>query len=252
MKTQLTKKLTILGMAILGAVGVLTGCAASVATPNPEPTKTEKPSTPDATSPTGPRKMIDIDGNRFAFLNDGQAFEKEYLQLGEEVGTLNNGKLYKLGNYDSSFRIAFEYEGAYYLCENVGKSDDSTMDIAAYLETAKLESQVIFADILDHMGAHILNAISQEDAAKMLTAFKDAKIVELDEAGHAAIAKAQSEDKSYMLTFMLEDNTLFTSYIIPSMNYITIGDYTCELEGFNEQFGDFFKDLVVPENIIMN
>ena len=200
----------------------------------------------------GERKMINVDGDRFVFLNNGQAFDETFLQLGDEIGAHSNGTLYKLNNYNSSFRMAFKYENAYYIVENVGKSDDSKMDITTYLEAANLESQVLYADVFDHIGGAIMNGLSAEEAVKVLNAYKNATVADLETSDYEAIAKAQAEGQSYQLVFTLEDHTSFTSYVIPSMGYVTIGDYTCVLEDLDTQIGEFFKDLTMPENIIMN
>ncbi|MGL4739168.1 MAG: hypothetical protein ACRCW2_17145, partial [Cellulosilyticaceae bacterium] len=71
-------------------------------------------------------------------------------------------------------------------------------------------------------------------------------------ADYEAIAKAQAEGLSYRVEFTLDDHTPFVSYVIPSMNYVTIGDYTCEISDLNAQLGHLFEGLEVRESIIYN
>lgn len=251
MKTQLTTRLAALGIASLCTLGVLTGCSSTPA-PTPTTPQTQSTSTPQQTSPMGPRPMITVNENRYVFLNNGEAFNLISDQLGTELGKQNDGTLFELKGYDTSFRMAFKYNDAFYICENVGKADDTPIDIAEYLKSANLQQHVMYADIFDHMGGSILNLLEKEDATKLLGAFTNAKVAQLETSDYEAIAKAQSEGKSYRVEFTLEDQTTFTSYVIPSMNYITIGDYTCVLEDFNAQVGSYFENLVASENIIYN
>lgn len=250
MKTQLTKRLAYLGVASLCALGALTGCSTSVAPSTTAPQTSE--GTVSSTSPMGDRPMITIDGNRYVFLNNGEAFELTEDQLGAQVGEQNEGTLYELNNYNKDFRMAFEHNDSFYIGENVGKADDSAIDIAKHLETANIQGHLLSTDIFDHMGGNILKALDREDAIKLLDTFATAEIAPLENADYEAIANAQYEGKSYRVEFMLDDYTTFTSFVIPSMNYITIGDYTCIIEDFDAQIGSYFENLVVSENIIYN
>lgn len=251
MITQLTKKSTLLVLSALCSASLFVGCSSE-----PTPSSTVAPSvsegTPEQTSPMGARQMVDIDGNRFVFINNGEAIDESLLQLGDTLGTLHDGTRYALTNYDSQFRQAFKYEESFYIIENVSKSDDSKMDLTAYLDSADFESHVMYADIFDHRGGNILDHLPIEDVSKVLAAYREAVHMDLEESDYEAIAKAQSEDNSYKLVFTLEDHTLFSSYVIPSLGYVTIGDYTCKIENFETLMGDLFKDLVATEKVIMN
>lgn len=255
MKNQLTKRLATLGIASICAVGALTGCAttkASVPTPPQVSTNSEATTAPQQTSPMGMRPMITINGNRYVFLNNGETFKLEENQLGKEISKQNDGTLFELTNYDPAFRMAFQYKDAFYVCENVGKADDTPIDISEYLKTANLQDHIMFTDIFDHMGDSILNMLEKEDSLKLLDALTYAKVATLETSDYEAIAKAQTEGLSYRVDFTLDDHTTFTSYIIPSMNYVTIGDYTCILEDLDDQIGSYFEGLEASENIIYN
>lgn len=264
MKKQFTKNLTILAVSVLCSATILTGCATDETTPdttieseaNNEETTGEDSATtdetPEQTSPMGGRKMVDINGSRFVFINNAEPIDAQYFQIGDQINTLENGIFYKLGNYDPAFRQVYKYEDQFYVVENMANSDDSPIDVKAYLETANLEETVMFADIFNHMGDQILKNIDAEASKQILAAFKEGKVATLENADYEAIAAAQSEEKSYRVVFTLEDNTSFTSYVIPSMNYFTIGDYTCTLDGLNEKIGGLFENLEASEPIIMN
>lgn len=257
MKTNLTKRLAALGMVSICAIGVLTGCA-TAQTPstnsnsNATSPSTQTPATPQATSPMGERRMITVDGNRYVFLNNGTALELTLEQIGNEISKQNEGTLFELKKYNPEFRMAFEYDDAFYIVENVGHTDDTPINISDYLKAADLKNHVVFADIFDHMGMNILSNLQKEDADKILDILATAQVAKLETKDHEAIAKAQSEGLSYLVEFTLEDHTVFQSYIIPSMNYVSIGDYTCTIENLEEQMGSYFEGLVASENIIYN
>lgn len=254
MKTNLTKRLAALGIASICAVGALTGCA-TTQTPDttaPQTSENATTSTPQQTSPMGQRKMISVDGDRYVFLNNGEAFTLDEDQLGAQVGEQDGGTLYTLKNFNKGFRMAFKHGDTFYMVENVGKSDDSAIDISKYMETADLKARLIYTDIFDHVGMNILSSLSTEDANTILDLMATATISDLETADYEAIAKAQSEGLSYRVEFMLDDHTSFVSYVIPSMNYVTIGDYTCTVENLDEQVGHLFEGLEAPESIIYN
>lgn len=258
MKTNLTKRLATLGMISICAVGVLTGCATS-STPS---TDTSKPTsqaqtspeqeTAQATSPMGDRPIFNYNEDRYVLLNNGEAFELTEEQIGEKIADAHDGVLFELKGYNKEFRMAFQYNDMYYIAQNVANADDSAIDVAKYLETANLKEHVVFVDIFDHMGVNILNSLSQEEAIKLLDTFAKGTVTKLSAEEFEAIGKAQVDGDSFMLEFMLEDNTTFTSYIIPSMNYITIGDYTCVVEDLEATVGSYFENLEVSEDIIYN
>lgn len=252
MNKSFIKKVVIIGIVAVSAMGTLTGCATTTAKQTHETELPQVNEVPSQTSPMGERKMLDIDGNRYVFYNNGGEMVFVEEQLGEAVGEQAGGVLYTLAGYDTDFRMAFLYDGVYYMVENVGHSNDTAIDINAYLENAALANNILFADIFDHMGGNILRGLDQENAIRIVEAFEAATVVDLEESQHEAIAKAQSEGLSYQLVFTLEDYTTFTSYVIPSLGYVTIGDYTCELEGFESILGADFEGLEVRENIIMN
>ncbi len=255
MKLKLTKTLTVLTISALCSATLLTGCASDKdAKQSSEAPKDSSEETLIAgqTSPMGARKMMDLDGNRFVFMSNGEPINPEYYPIGEELGTVNDGTLYKLGEYSPEFRQVFKYEDIYYIIENVGKSDDSNIDVKSYLETANLENTVVFADVFDHLGSSLLNNLSTEECKEILAIFSEATISDLENSDYETIGKAQAEGDSYQLIFTLEDSTRFTSYVIPSLGYITIGDYTCIVEDLEEKIGHFFENLVVNEPIIMN
>ena len=63
MKTQLTKRLSILGLAVICSASILTGCASS-STPVPTPEQPQSQGVAQQTSPMVESKMINVDGDR--------------------------------------------------------------------------------------------------------------------------------------------------------------------------------------------
>lgn len=135
------------------------------------------PAAPAADAPDGMRKMMNYNGNRYVFLENGAAYSLSAQQLKAALGTLDydiqadpqaNGKkefsttfalggtVYALADYDPAFRLAVEWEGNYYLCQRTGQTDNSPMDAAEYFAAARFPERIERVSIADHAGAEVL------------------------------------------------------------------------------------------------
>ncbi len=206
----------------------------------------------------GPRKIMNYEGYRYAFINDGTEFEIKENSLGQKLGNVSKdatfgagGTIYSLNEYNSEFRVAINFEGKFYIAQNVAKSDDSAIDIKDYFNKMGINDRITKVEILDHMGTKVLKTLDKDAANILINSFKQTKIAELSNENYEAIANAQSTGKSYKISFVLEDGTKVENYIIPSMGYVSIGDYTCTSETLQQQVSDIFEGLV-QENLPFN
>lgn len=207
-----------------------------------------------AGAPTpGGRKILNYRGYRYEFLGDGAEYDLSGLKLTRELGKIQGdasnpdtddqgltatfaigGIVYEIPTYSAGFRIAVSYDGATYIAQLVGKTDNTPLDISYYLGESGLADRVETAVIHDHMGLETLRELPREDAGKILDCLKDAQLVELTEETFSAIADAQAGGESFLLSFLLEDGTSVEMYVIPALGYISVGDDFYQLPA---QFG---------------
>ncbi|MGL4335930.1 MAG: hypothetical protein ACRCST_03475 [Turicibacter sp.] len=243
------KNLIKLGALSIFVTAIATGCSTAQIeqeVKNPSPSISE-------TSPMGEfRKMIDVNGFRYVFLNNGEAFDLKASQLGGEldkIEMLKDANVYEIKGYDGAFRFAVEANNEFFIAQLVSKSDDSAMDIATYFEMANLEDHVKEVQIFDHLGMELLQTLDQGQATNLLNVFSKTAVANLASEDYEAIAAAQTNNESYKVVFILEDGTTVEEYVIPNMGYVTVGDYTCTSDTLATQLLEVLGSLnVVPMN----
>lgn len=213
-----------------------------------------------AADPTGMRKFMNYNGNRYVFMENGATYTLSSDLLTEELGTLSGdiqsdperyarndlaatfalgGKVYACSAYDPNFRVVVELDGNYYLCENVGTVDGSAMDLTQYFEWAGFADTATGAEVLDHVGNTVLDTLSQEDAVRMVELLSLCTPADLSNEDYERIARAQSEGQSYRVSLQLQDGTRFSFYVIPSLSIAMVGDNRYQVpDTFLSEFGD--------------
>lgn len=221
--------------------------------------------TQTADAPSGMRKFMNYDGNRYVFMGNATACNLSAGQLGNVLGTLEHdiqadsqtnakldfsatfalgGTVYEMADYHPEFRIAVEWEGNYYICQNVGHSDNTPMDIAEYFETARFPETINTIFIYDHMGKEMLAEIPDKEIASIIDTLAQAKPAELNGEDYQKISKEQKEGNSYQLFLNLNDGTVYQLYVIPSLEITMIGDNRYVLpENFADDFDSIFSAL---------
>ncbi|OAB27134.1 hypothetical protein PMSD_23915 [Paenibacillus macquariensis subsp. defensor] len=222
-------------------------------------------------SPTGIRKILNYNGYRYAFVEDGAQFKFTGLEPVQSLGTLeydinpetgkddgdNNvekdysstfavgGKLYEIPTYPSHFRIAVKYEQHYYLAELVAKVNDSEMTAKEYLDMSNLKESAKEIHILNHVGNDVLKKMTDHAFVEsIIEGLYSATNADLTNKEYEAIGQAQSEGKSYQLQFNIKDGTQTVMYIIPELKVVSMGDAYYQLpDAFVDHFGDIFAGL---------
>lgn len=219
-------------------------------------------SRPAADSPAGMRKFMNYNGRRYIFMENGAAYSLSEKQLKDNLGTLEydiasdpqthagkefsttfalEGTLYEMAGYHPDFRIAVKWNGAYYICQSVGLTDNSPLNIQEYFETARFPETINDIAIYDHSGREMLGDFPQNKTASLISILSQAEPADLSEEDYEQIAHAQREGKSFRLVFELNDGTSYSLYVIPSLDIAMIGDSRYALpEAFADNFGALF------------
>lgn len=222
------------------------------------------PAAPAADAPDGMRKMMNYNGNRYVFLENGAAYSLSAQQLKAALGTLDydiqadpqaNGKkefsttfalggtVYALADYDPAFRLAVEWEGNYYLCQRTGQTDNSPMDAAEYFAAARFPERIERVSIADHAGAEVLAEFPGGEISALIGELSQAQPAALAEEDYLAIARAQTEGESYQLLLDLNDGTTVSLYTSLPANRDDRDNRYALPDSFSEKFGDLFDGL---------
>lgn len=221
--------------------------------------------TSGADSPNGMRKFMNYDGLRYAFLENGAAYDLGDDQLSQSVGTLEydigrdperystvefaatfavGGTIYEMKGYDPSFRLAVEIDGYYYICQSVDTVDNTGLELDTYFETAALEERVERIQICDHAGRESLADVSDQEVQEVLSVISDSTQAELMDEQYQQISKAQRTGGSFLLKCWMNDGTAYQMYVIPSLSMVMAGDSTYILpDTFSEKYGSIFASL---------
>ncbi len=240
---------------------------APVEAPAAQPPVSSAP--PSADAPTSPRKYLNYNGHRYAFLDisseNSSAFSIGEADIANRLGSLdynilenpqeNDSKdfaatfavgatVYQLEDYSPKFRIAVQYEGTYYICENIGSLNDEAVSLKDYFESAKFLDKVNQIRIEDHMGRDTFTTLSGEDAKNMIELLANSTPVRLTSEQYQAIAKAQSNGRSFLIVFELNDTTTYQLYVIPTLSIVMIGDNKYTLaQKFLDEYTDLFASF---------
>lgn len=220
---------------------------------------------PAADSPAGMRKFINYNGSRYAFLENGASYNLAPEQIGDSLGVLEfdivsdpeanaqkefsatyaiGGTVREMIGYSRDFRIAVEWENNYYICQKVGRTDGTVMDISEFFKAADFSGTANGISVYDHAGKERLRDIPDEEMTSFIEELERVSPAELSNEQYQAIGKAQKEGKSYQLFLMLNDGTRYSFYLIPSMNIAMIGDNRYMLsDNFADRFGNLFENL---------
>lgn len=213
-------------------------------------------------SPNGIRKVMNYGGFRYAFLQNGAAYELTPSDLSDALGTLQydiqqdpkayssaefaasfavGGTVYELSDYDPQFRLAVKWEDRYYIAECVDTLDNTDVDLEAYFKAADFQDAVTEIQICDHAGQQVLNTLADEAAADLLSVLAQSDPADLTNAQYEEIAHAQRNGASYRLVFVLKDGTSCQMYVIPSLSLASFGDNYYRLSnGFSDSFQSAF------------
>lgn len=220
---------------------------------------------PASDSPNGMRRFMNWNGMRYEFLENGAVYQIPGELLGDAVGTLTHdiaadpeanagkdlsatcalgGTVYELKNYDARFRVAVEYDGGYCICQSTAFTDGTPLDPASYFTLAGFPGNVRAVAVFDHSGGTRLAQLPEEQVGQFVEALAQSVPAQLSDEQYQQIGQAQRNGGSFRASFVLDDGTSYSFYLIPSMNIAMFGDgrYTTP-QGFADAFGAFFEGL---------
>ena len=220
---------------------------------------------PSGDSPMGPRKILNYRGSRYAFLENGAAYDLEAGDMEEELGTLQydiladpeengrkdlaatfalGGTLWETKLWDPDFRVAVELENSIYLAERVDSLGDEAVDLSDYFAAADFAHTARTIEIRDHMGREVLDTLEGQDRRAMLDLLCQCKAAELENEDYPAIGEAQRSGGSFRLVLKLTDGTDYGLYVLPELGLAMLGDNKYSLpEDFRQSFGERFGGL---------
>lgn len=220
---------------------------------------------PAESDPVGIRKYMNYNGHRYVFIENGSTYSLSSNQLNRALGTLehdiqsdkenNSGKefsstfalggtVFEMTDYDSDYRVAVEWEGNYYICQSVGLSDNTPMNISEHFQAADFPNAVNGISIYDHAGTEMLSQIPPEYITTLISTLSQAQPAKLTDNDYQQIGKAQKEGKSFQLFLALNDGTIYKLYVIPSLEITMIGDNRYILPtDFSANFEQLFEGL---------
>lgn len=221
---------------------------------------------PAQDSPFGMRKIMNYGGYRYVFMENGTAYALTSKHLDGVLGTLehdiqsdpkNNSKkdfsstfalggtVYKMTNYQPDFRVAVKWEGNYYICQSVGLTDNTSMNIAEHFKAAGIPEIVNEISVYNHLGTELLAEIPAKEITPLIDTLSKAQPADLTDEEYQQIGKAQKEGESFQLFLTLNDGTIYKLYVIPSLEITMIGDNRYILPNeFSESFGHLFDGLI--------
>ncbi|MFF2888618.1 hypothetical protein [Paenibacillus sp. NPDC057967] len=221
----------------------------------------------------GPPKMMNYNGYRYTFLNDGAPYDladrmpeakdklgsliydlKSDMENGGKDGYavldyattyLLGGEVYPLPGYEPGFRLAVKHEGRYYIAQLSGRTDNGIIPAREYTEAAELARLTKEIDIMNHIGSVQLHALDRKkDVRKWIEMFSQSEpAVNRDREADEQWAKAQSEGKSYLAKLHLKDGTAIDLFVVPELGMASLGDNRYILpESFKEAYADLFHN----------
>ena len=229
----------------------------------PEPLRVAAPAADQ--SPYSMRKFMNLNGSRYAFLENGAAYAVLETLLGESLGVLSldiqanpqengqaelattyamGGEVYALNTYDKRFRVAVKLDGQVYLAEQVAHLDGTPLDLVNYFDQAKVHKYTELTQILDHGKREVLRELTKKQTEQLLQALEQSAAAALTDEEYQAVGHAQTEGKSFYVQFVLADETTFGGYVVPELGLVMFGDDRYRLpENFGEACGALFSGL---------
>ncbi|MCI7474331.1 MAG: hypothetical protein MSB10_11775 [Clostridiales bacterium] len=211
------------------------------------------------------RKMMNYDGFRYVFLENGAAYSLAPSVLSQPLGILCydiqqdpeayafadcatsfavGGTVYRIDGYDPTFRLAVEWDGQYYIAQCVDTLDGTPLELSSYFETANLPDRTEQIQICDHTGQNMLCAVTGDDKEKLCSLLAQAAPVELTDEEYQEISTVQRNGGSYQLIFRLEDSTSYTMYVIPTLSIVSAGDSRYQIpREYVQELQDLFSGL---------
>ena len=245
-------------LAVLGTCLMLTGCRSR------ETTRVAV-SAPASEAPMGPRKILNWNGCRYAFLKNGSTYTLDAQDQGKKLGVLDRsilespeengekdlaatfclgGTVWEMKLWNPAFRVAVELDGSWYICENVDTLDGTPVIPKDYFAAADFENTVEAVEILDHMEQEVFLTLTQLQRNNMIELLSQAQPVSLTNEDYGPIGKAQREGESFRIRFQLRDGTDFGMYVIPGLDLLMLGDNQYRLpEAFAHCFQELFDTL---------
>ena len=192
----------------------------------------------------GVRKFMNYKGYRYVFLEEipqnidfssltNQLGQLESLLIfGETTDTAKEyattfaqgGTIWESKDYNPDYRVVVEHEGQYYLCENVGRSDDTYFDLAHFFEAADFGERALGIEVSRRIDGIFITELDQQTSKALLEDISKSRFLETDQIPYEELASDEAREKSITLKILLSDETSLEIFATPSLRILSIGD----------------------------
>lgn len=202
-------------------------------------------SAPMENQPTGMRKFLNYNDCRYIFLEEVPPVPLKSTDLVKQLGTLDTQLTYdetsnltqnfastfaigsavwEVSQYDPAYRIVVAFEDQYYLCENVGRSDDGPFDIGQFFEAADFYDRARNTQLSYRINSEFIGLLSQSQTIALLKSIGDSQYLPCADIDFETLFQGESQGSSITLNVTLDDQTTLEMFVTPSQKIISIGD----------------------------
>ena len=202
------------------------------------------------TSPSevGVRKFMNYNGNRYAVLDNISDELLNSLELSNYLGTLNTpidfydnnesdssmstnfsstfalgGEVWETSKYDSRYRVIIKDVNKLYLCEMVGKSNDSTIDIDEFIIYGDFHNRISEIDIISSTNS-LLNTLLGKELDLFINELSTATFTSSSSLDYDKLFSEESRASSLNIVFKFDDGTTTNAILYPHLSVISLGD----------------------------
>lgn len=210
-------------------------------------------SAPSSTQGMGMRKFMNYNGHRYVFLEDTYQVDIEEDDLIQALDTLETqltydgtsdpteqlatsfaigGTIWEVEQYNPSYRVVVALEGNYYLCENMGRSDDQVFNLSQFFDEAKFSDRVEHIEMAYRNDNEQIARLNKADSVFLLELISESEFLMPSEIDFETFFS----EEPIRVKVVLDDQTRLEMVIVLSQNIIGIGDnyysMTPELEAY--------------------
>ncbi len=200
-------------------------------------------------SQVGIRKFMNYNGNRYVVLADISDRLLNSLTLTNRLGILDSpielyeesqtnshspanfsstfalgSEVWETDSYNSSYRIIVKDNDVLYLCEVVGKSDDSEININHFILCGDFYNRISQIDIIPYSTDNTPIILKGSDCNSFLDHLSAATFIPSSSIDYDALFSAESSINSFNIIFKFSDGTLTQSTFYQHLSMISFGD----------------------------
>ena len=203
------------------------------------------------TSPSqiGIRKFMNYNGNRYVVLPDIPNTLLNSLKLTNNLGILDTpielydvnqndfntptnfsstfalgSEVWETSSYDSRYRIIVKDNDMLHLCEIVGKSNDSEIDINEFIKYGDFYSRISQIDIIPYSSTNSPIILEGTDCSSFIDNLSTATFIPGSSISYDKLLSPESRNNSFKIIFRFDDQTITETTFYKDLSIISFGD----------------------------